>query len=154
MSAGDRKEGLGGRERGVVGSRVEFAANERAFALVDLTRARGQMPSRFPLRPGGPKSPSLSLPSHRPLSPPPIIYLGTCICLVLVDSKIALHHGETEDRHTTHNGPSFDLSEPPSLSRLLGSAFLMPLCICSSVKMKLTCFAERPNAVCYLSKGK
>ena len=45
---GDRKEGLGGRERGVVGSRVEFAANERAFALVDLTRARGQMPSRVP----------------------------------------------------------------------------------------------------------
>lgn len=107
---GDRKERLGGRERGVVGSRVEFAANERAFALVDLTRARGQMPSRVPLRPGGPKSPSLSLPSHRPLSPPPIIYLGTCICLALVDSKIALHHGETEDRHTTHNGPSFDLS--------------------------------------------
>jgi hypothetical protein len=43
-----------------------------------------------PLRPGDPKSPNLSLPSHtRLLSPPSFIYLGTCICIVLVDSTIA-----------------------------------------------------------------
>jgi hypothetical protein len=34
----------------------------------------------------------------------------------------------------------------------------MPSCICSSAELKLSpsnlCFAERPNAVCYLSKGK
>src|SRR6266699_6080750 len=34
----------------------------------------------------------------------------------------------------------------------------MPSCICSSAQLKLSpsnlCFAERPNAVCYLSKGK
>ena len=53
--ARDRKEGLGGKgERRCGQSRVEFAANERAFALVDLTRARGQMPSRVPPQARGP----------------------------------------------------------------------------------------------------
>jgi hypothetical protein len=115
------------------------------------------MPSRVPLRPGGPKSPNLSLPSHRSLSLSTFIYLGTCICLPLVDLTIALDHGETEDRHTTHNGPSLTCHiTTPSL------AFVVPrsLCRCAfALPLRwscrhLTCSAERPNAVCYLSKGK
>jgi hypothetical protein len=76
------------------------------------------------------------------------------ICLTLVDSLVALQHGETEDRYTTNHGPSLI----PSYVFL--STLPRPLCRCpfalplSSTCSHLTCFVERPNPVCYFSKGK
>jgi hypothetical protein len=121
---GHRKE----REEGESGQGTE----ELAFAVVDLTR--GQMPSRVPLWPGCPKSPSLSLPKHRPLSPPFSLTARRCICLLLVDFKCALGHGETEDRHTAYNGPYQHTSITLSFFFSSCLAFFVPhLQICSSV---------------------
>lgn len=69
-------DGRGGIAETGVGSRVQFA--RRAFALVvDLNEPAPAVRCRveFPLRPEGPKSPSLSLPNHHHLSLPPFIYL-------------------------------------------------------------------------------
>ena len=90
------------------------------------------MPSRVP--PQAQESlrvPTFRFPPHRPLSLPPFIYLGTCLCLVLVDSKFQFEHGETEDRHTTYNGPSLSYCPFP---HFLAGFVPRSLCRCASLR--------------------
>ena len=129
-----RRESEGGRvERVAVGSRVEFA---RMSLICPEPAVTSSLP---PQAKGALRVPSFRFPLHS------LFLLSSTsqprICLTLVDSTLALHHGETEDRYTTNHGPS-------SFSFHFRLRFLFPL------TSTCLCFVERPNKVCYFSKGK
>lgn len=84
------------------------------IAVVDLTRGvRCRVESLS--RPDGVSALrvlAFRFPKHPSPFSSPFSHPRRCVCVVLVEFKIALGHGETEDRHTANNGPysSFSIS--------------------------------------------